>query len=154
MFFTEDKAKHDAVCLLFLLIFNDFIKGTPSKSNFSIPYLLTQKLQVPFSCNTHWEISEYYEGSLVELLTSDRCCLSSIQIQWNLEMFGGLDELLAWGEIDYSQNNIVDILKLRNYDLCSLKASSIDYYVRKYLTDVQNGTMHETVIDCINKLTT
>jgi hypothetical protein len=66
MFFTEDKAKHDAVCLLFLLIFNDFIKGTPSKANFSIPYLLTQKLQVPFSCNTHWEISEYYEGSLVE----------------------------------------------------------------------------------------
>ncbi|RZC42072.1 rotatin [Asbolus verrucosus] len=154
LFFTEEKLKHDAVCLLFLLIFSDFIRGSPSKADLSVPYLVTQLLRVPFSCNTYWEISPHFEESLVSLLTTDKWCLSSLQIQWNSEMFGGIDELLSWNHIDYGESNIEDILKLTNYDLTCLKASSVDYYVKKYLTDIQNGTTHETVTASINKLTT
>ena len=154
MFFTEEKVKQDAVILLFLLIFNYVIKGTPSKATFSVPYLLSQKLQVPFTCDTHWEISQYYEASLVDLITSDRWCLSSLQIQWNCEMFGGLDELLRWTKVTYTDNNITDLLKLKDYDLSRLKASSTDYYIQKHLVDIQNGTIHDFVIHSINKLTT
>ncbi|XP_044270755.1 rotatin isoform X2 [Tribolium madens] len=154
MFFTGDKLRHDAVCLLFLLCFNEFIKGTPAKANFSVPHLISAKLHVPFVCNSHWEISNYYEASLVELLASDPSCFTSIQIQWNCEIFGGLDELLSMKRIDYDGKNIVEGLRLRQYDLAILQASSVDFYVRHHLIEVQNGTMHECVINTINKLTT
>lgn len=151
MFFTEDKLRQDAAILLFLLCFNEFIKGSPSKANFSVPYLVSVKLHLPFSCNTHWEISQYFEGSLIELLASDRSCFSAIQIQWNCEIFGGLDELLSRKDLE---ENIVDNLKLTDYDLSVLKASNVVFYVRKYLIEIQNGTMHECVTSSLNKLTT
>lgn len=63
MFFTEDRLKQDATYLLFVLVFNNFISGSPSKADLSIPYLITQKLQVPFSSLTHWEKSANVEDS-------------------------------------------------------------------------------------------
>lgn len=85
---------------------------------------------------------------------SDKWCLSSIQIQWNLEVFGGFDQLLSWKEVDYSETRIVDLLKLTSYDLAKLKASSIDYHIKLYLDKIQNGTLHDDVMENLNKLTT
>lgn len=80
--------------------------------------------------------------------------MSSIQIQWNCEIFGGLSEILYWTQPAYENNEVVEILRLTDYDLACLKASSIEYCIELYLQDIQNGNSHEEVVNALNKLTT
>ncbi|XP_056634769.1 rotatin-like isoform X1 [Diorhabda sublineata] len=156
LFFTEERFKQDAITLLLLLIFKDFIYGTPSRASFSLPQIIVSRINLPFSCHSHWTISEYTEASLRESITSDRWCLSSIQIQWNAEIFGGFNQLMKWDEICYEDHpfyNFVDILKLNKYDLQCIKNSSIDYCIKLYLTTIQNATSHDMALESIDNLT-
>ncbi|CAG9829728.1 unnamed protein product [Diabrotica balteata] len=156
LFFTEERFKQDAIIVLFLLVFKDFIRGSPSRANFSLPEILISKINLPFTCHSHWTISEYTKNSLRDSITSDRWCLSSIQIQWNAEIFGGFDKLIQWDEINYenhSMYNFVDILKLNDYDLQCIKNSSIDHCVKHYLKSIQNATSHDIVLESIDNLT-
>ncbi|KAJ8927425.1 hypothetical protein NQ314_020095 [Rhamnusium bicolor] len=89
-------------------------------------------------------------------IISDRWCLSSIQIQWNLENFGGFQELIKWEDIKYDDDsmiNFVDELKLSSYDLNAIKSSCISFCIRKYLNTIQNGTSHKIVIESVDYLT-
>lgn len=44
---------------MFLILFGDFIKGSPSRGNFSIPHVVVQQMYCPFICQTHWENSKF-----------------------------------------------------------------------------------------------
>ncbi|KAJ8960101.1 hypothetical protein NQ317_012333 [Molorchus minor] len=156
LFFTEERMRQDSTTLLFLLIFKDFIRGSPSTATFSLPKVVCDKMQLPFQCNTHWTISEYTKENLKAFIIADRWSLSSVQIQWNMEIFGGLDELIKWEEINYDDHsmlNFVDDLKLSNHDLQAIKSSSINFCVKRYLNAIQNGTSHSDVIQSIECLT-
>lgn len=88
-------------------------------------------------------------------MLSDKWCLSSLQIHWNSEWFGGFREILNWDEVKYSETHLYEFneqLRLTNIDLLALKNSSLDYCISKCLTSVQNGTSHNVVIDTIGKL--
>ncbi|KAJ8948142.1 hypothetical protein NQ318_009229 [Aromia moschata] len=156
LFFTEERMRQDATALLFLLIFNNFIKGNPSSASFSLPVVVCEKMHLPFQCNSHWKVSEYSKENIKDTIVSDRWCLSSVQIQWNSEIFGGFNELVTWDEINYDEHsmfNFVDDLKLNNNDLRAIKCSSISYCMKQYLNAVQNGTSHNSVMDSIDCLT-
>lgn len=45
--------RHDGAVLLFVLIFKDFLRGSPSKATFSIPCLINETFQTPFIAHTH-----------------------------------------------------------------------------------------------------
>lgn len=62
MFLTEEHVKQDASTLLFLLIFHDFIEGSPLKSDFSLPFLVFKRLNIPFTCKTHGKMSKYSQS--------------------------------------------------------------------------------------------
>lgn len=64
MFLTEEHVKQDASTLLFLLIFNKFIEGCVSQANLSLPFLVQDCLNVPFTCNTHGKISQYTQDDI------------------------------------------------------------------------------------------
>lgn len=53
LYSTEEHMKEDSAIVLFLLIFHNHIKGTPSNADFSLPTLLFEKLKVPFTSPTY-----------------------------------------------------------------------------------------------------
>lgn len=59
LFFSEERVRQDGSILLFFLLFKDFIMGSPSKANISIPRFVYDTLHVPFICGTHWSHSPY-----------------------------------------------------------------------------------------------
>ncbi|KAJ8910706.1 hypothetical protein NQ315_002033 [Exocentrus adspersus] len=123
LYFTEERMQQDCATLLCLLIFKDFIRGTPSNASFSLPALMRNNLQLPFLCNTHWEVSDYANESLKNVISSDPWCLASVRIQWNLEIFGGAQELMKANDINYDKVKLdfPHELKLNNSDLRALK---------------------------------
>lgn len=155
MFFSEERLKQDAIVLLYLLIMKDYVTGSPSNGDFSLPKLINTKLRPPFTCNSHWSSSIYIGENFLHLLSKNRCCMSSIQIQWNIELFGGINELIKYEEIDYKhvQFPTEDVLKMSNYDLYSLKTTSITFCLDKYLNCIQNGTSHSCIRESLNNLT-
>ncbi|CAH0554508.1 unnamed protein product [Brassicogethes aeneus] len=154
LYFTEERVKQDASILLFTLLYKDFIIGSPQKGNFSLPHFVYDTLHVPFICGTHWSQSPYTNETICDSIVKDKWCLSSLQIQWNIEVFG-FQNLLKLQEISYSDCNIEvpDILRLNQYDFESIKRSSIDYCIKESLDDIQNGASHSNVIESINSLT-
>lgn len=64
LFFTEEQMKQDSAILLFLLIFKDFLRGNPSKGDFSLPAVVIDRMKVPFQCATHWKNSPNSNVSL------------------------------------------------------------------------------------------
>lgn len=57
MFSAEERPRHDGAILLFLLLYGNYIVGTPNKSNLSIPKLMADRLLVPFKSHEHWSSS-------------------------------------------------------------------------------------------------
>lgn len=53
--------KEDCTVLLFLLLFHNQIRGTASKGDFSLPFLIFEKLKVPFSSKTYTTTSKVDE---------------------------------------------------------------------------------------------
>lgn len=86
-------------------------------------------------------------------MISDRWSLTSIQIQWNIELFGGFEELVRQTEIDYEKIDCADVLKLNHYDLEVVKTSSVHYCLAYYLNQMENSTSHATVVESIDYLT-
>ncbi|XP_074031734.1 rotatin homolog anastral spindle 3 isoform X2 [Leptinotarsa decemlineata] len=155
LYFAEERMKQDATSLLVMLIFKDFILGNPSRANFSMPNLVIDRMHLPFICSSHWIASEYSKENLKDTIISDRWCLSSIQIQWNAEFFGGFENLVKRNDItcdDHSMCDFADILKLNDNDLKAIKASSIDYCVKYYSDAIQNATSHSSVVQSIDQL--
>lgn len=64
LFFTEEQIKQDASALLFLLVFKDFVRGNPSRGDFSLPTVIVNRMKVPFQCLSHWKISPNAKESL------------------------------------------------------------------------------------------
>lgn len=64
MFCSEDRMRQDCSILLCLLLFHDFILGTPAKIDLSLPYLIKEKLTLPIICNVHWRKSKHTLPSL------------------------------------------------------------------------------------------
>lgn len=98
-------------------------------------------------------IKTYSVKFLLDVMISDRWCLTSIQIQWNCELLGGFQELVQQREIDYNKIDCADILKLNPYDLERVKTSSVHYCVSHYLNQIENSTSHATVVESIDFLT-
>lgn len=119
-----------------------------------MPKLLQEKLHTPFNCNTHWITSQYSSPSLKLTLTSDNWCMSSIQIHWNSEWFGGFENVLKWKEVSYEkkENNFDDILKMSGEDLIALKNTHVKNCIGEDLKEIQNGSSHEIVQEVINNL--
>lgn len=179
MFFTEEQMKQDASMLLFFLIFKDFIQGNPSRADISLPLVVCETMRTPFQCASHWMISPNTNESLkgkrwcttgirhqplkfvssfiifvvLGVIVNDRWCMSSIQIQWNCELFGGFQELVQKNEIDYNRIDCSDILKLTQYDLLRVKTSSVHYCVKYHLNQLENSTTHISAVDSIDFLT-
>lgn len=80
--------------------------------------------------------------------------MTSIQIHWNSEWYGGFDKLLKCENIDHTSEefNYSEVLKLNENDLLALKSSSLEFCIKKYLQDIQNGTSHSAIADSIHKL--
>ncbi|KAI4460708.1 rotatin [Holotrichia oblita] len=53
LFCTEERMKHEGSTLLFLLLYNYYIKGSPANFNFSLPQIVMKKFRVPFSCQPY-----------------------------------------------------------------------------------------------------
>lgn len=70
MFFTEEQLKQDAASLLFLLIFKDFVQGSLSRGDFSMPAVVSEKIKTPFQCGSHWKNSSNTKTSLKGIF----CC--------------------------------------------------------------------------------
>ncbi|CAH1953846.1 unnamed protein product [Acanthoscelides obtectus] len=156
LFFTEDRLKQDAVSLLFIMIFKHFLRGSPSNGDFSFPSFITEKLMIPFQCAVHWKESPYTKENLRDLVMNDRWCLSCVRVQWNCEVFGGFQELVKWESVNYDDHSLYNIeedLKLNNYELKTIKLSSIDYCIKFYLNTIQNGTSHSVVLESVENLT-
>lgn len=83
----------------------------------------------------------------------DRWCLTSIQIQWNSEIFGGFQQLVQQERIDYTKIDCSDILKLSSYDLDRVKMSSVQYCAKFYLNQMENSVSHAAVVEAIDCLT-
>lgn len=65
LYSTEDHMKEDCSVVLFLLLFTDFVKGSPTVGNLSLPSLVLEKLKVPFVCHAYERfnsIQEDYAG--------------------------------------------------------------------------------------------
>lgn len=45
--------KHEGSTLLFLLLYNHFVKGTLIAANLSLPHIIIDKLKVPFICQSY-----------------------------------------------------------------------------------------------------
>lgn len=91
-------------------------------------------------------------------IIQDKWSLTSLQIQWNTDLYGGFNNLIKLDESDfllsYSPSiETNDILALKTNDLKQIKSSSLHYCIRKYLFTIQSATSHEVVEDCITKLT-
>lgn len=78
-----------------------------------------------------------------------------MQVHWNLEWFGGFENVLKWDTVD--ENNCTgdfdDKLLLTNYGLLLLKNCSLEYCAKKYLIDIQNSTTHLAVLEAVTRLT-
>ncbi|XP_018573187.1 rotatin [Anoplophora glabripennis] len=155
LFFTEERVRQDAGTLLCLLIFKDFVRGTPKSASFSLPNLICVNMHLPFLCNSHWNVSDYTRVNLKEWITSDSLSLSSVQIQWNLEIFGGFQEIIKRENVTYDdeQFKFSDELKLSNGDLKALKTSSVHFCIMEHLNMIQNGTSHNIIIESIEDVT-
>ncbi|VEN41222.1 unnamed protein product, partial [Callosobruchus maculatus] len=156
LFFAEERLKQDAVTLLFIMVFKDFVRGDPSNADFSLPSFIIEKLMVPFQCAVHWKESPHMKENLRDMVLKDPWCLSCVRIQWNCEVFGGFQELVKWDSVNYddhSMSNFEDDLKLNNYELKTIKLSSIDYCIKYYLNTIQNGTSHSVVLESVESLT-
>nr|CAI5848647.1 unnamed protein product [Callosobruchus analis] len=156
LFFAEERLKQDAVSLLFIMVFKDFIKGDPSNADFSLPSFISDKLMMPFQCAVHWKESPHKKENLRDIIMKDQWCLSCVRIQWNCEMFGGFHELVKWDSVNYndvSMSNFEEDLKLNHYELKTIKLSSIDYCIKYYLNTIQNGTSHSVVLESVESLT-
>ncbi|XP_030750028.1 rotatin [Sitophilus oryzae] len=154
LFFTDDRVRQDASTLLFILIFNDYIIGTPSRGNFSIPVIFEEKLFVPFNCNVHMRTSQNTEESLYSVITDDKWSFTTIQVQWNAEINGGFKNLIELSESDLLNQLSVteDILKLNISDLVQIKSSLIQPCIKKYLDSIQSATSHNDIIDSISSV--
>lgn len=153
MYCTEGRMKQDGSTLLFLLLYTNFIHGTPSRGDMSLPHIVFDKLYVPFTCNVHWKCSKYYIPSLTAVILSDKWCLTSIQIHWNSEWYGGFQQLLIWDEPTYNEGvEFNDKLKINSNALIGLKNSCIELNIKTTLQEVQNGTNHINIHNGINKL--
>lgn len=176
LFFTEDRMRHDGAALLFVLIFKDFLRGSPTKATFSIPSLIDEIFQTPFIAHTHLTITEnsnedlyceYYYTSSIKIvlylslisaeIVLDKWSLSSLQVQWNADIHNGFKNLININEANFSlppDSAIVcsNVLDLKPHDLQQIKVSSVHYCLQKYLYNIQNATAHEVVQDCLAKL--
>nr|CAH7739553.1 unnamed protein product [Callosobruchus chinensis] len=156
LFFAEERLKQDAVSLLFIMVFKDFIRGDPSNADFSVPNFISEKLMMPFQCAVHWKESPHTKENLRDMVMKDPWCLSCVRIQWNCEVFGGFHELVKWDSVNYnghSMSNFEEDLKLNNYELKTIKLSSVDYCIKYYLNTIQNGTSHSIVLESVESLT-
>ncbi|XP_060527472.1 rotatin [Cylas formicarius] len=154
LFFTDERMRHDATALLFLLIFKDCIVGTPARSDLSLPVLITESTVVPFQAHIHGHVSDFIPESFYDSITKNRWALSSLQIQWNAEMRGGFEKLLEINDLDSNGDIETEaILQLNKCDLQIIKTSCIDHCIEKLLFAIQNATSHMGVIDSITELT-
>ncbi|KAF5272203.1 hypothetical protein FQA39_LY01285 [Lamprigera yunnana] len=155
VFCTEERVQSDSSTLLYLLLYNVYVLGSPLNNDLSVPYLTTEKLAIPFCSNVHWRTSKHTLPELSTTLFSDRWCQHSIQIHWNSEWFGGFSELLKWQEVHYTKENASEFNKslyLTNSDLQMLKSSSINFGICRCLNEIQNSTYTTRTIDNIYRL--
>lgn len=68
LYFTEERMKQDATILLFVLIFKDFVRGSVSQANFSLPKIVFAKLHAPFQCEIYGKSSDYKKENLKGIL--------------------------------------------------------------------------------------
>lgn len=90
----------------------------------------------------------------LDTLLSDKACLCSFQIHWNVEWCGSVSEVLKVNAKDFHKyNHFNEKLKLSNHSLNLLKNYSLEFCVKQCLKEVQNSTTHLNAIEAINQLT-
>ncbi|CAH1122246.1 unnamed protein product [Ceutorhynchus assimilis] len=156
LFINEDRMKEDATALVFLLIFKDYIIGSPLSMDLSIPKIVGETLLVPFICKRHMIDSKHTSEDLFSKIIEDQYSLTSVQVQWNAAIHGGFDNLINLKNVPSPvAANIQghEILTLSNSDFMQIKESSLDFCIKKYIFTIQSATSHEAVLDSITKLT-
>ncbi|GJQ85225.1 hypothetical protein Trydic_g13065 [Trypoxylus dichotomus] len=154
LFCTEERMRHEGSTLLFLLLYNYLMKGSPVSFNLSLPEIVIKKLKIPFICQTYKAKTEDEHQLITEILLQDKYCLQSLQLHWNSEWFGGFNEVLGWDHVSYKDTDDFNkVLRLSNMDLAQLQSTSIQYCIEKYLKLVQNANLHQDVVEALIKLT-
>ncbi|XP_076250090.1 rotatin homolog anastral spindle 3 isoform X2 [Rhynchophorus ferrugineus] len=155
LFFTDDRIRQDGAMLLFLLIFQKFINGSPSMANFAIPIIFSKHLLLPVKCIFYMSSSTHLGEDIYSAIVKDKWSLSSIQLQWNIEKLGGIQNLINVESVELLNSNDIytandaEILKLTDFNLNNIKLSSIHYCVKKYLNVIQNATSHNAIIETV-----
>ncbi|KAL3273445.1 hypothetical protein HHI36_014889 [Cryptolaemus montrouzieri] len=140
LFCTEERLKIDASVLLFFLLYNSYIQGTPSTGNMAIPKLVYDKMLTPVVCGTFGGISNHTKDDITHFILSDKSCLASIQMHWNSEVYGGFKELTQLENLrEPSDIKITEQLKIQKENLDQIKVSSIHFSIEECLKEMQNG---------------
>ncbi|KAK9883541.1 hypothetical protein WA026_001716 [Henosepilachna vigintioctopunctata] len=146
LFCTDERMKSDSSILLFLLLYSTYIQGTPCRFNIAIPEVVYKKINIPFSCNIYGETSDYTGKNLTDFVMSDKSCLSSIQIHWCAEVYGGFQQLLQFDNSQVPNDiKIVEQLKMKQEDLNQIKLSSVHFSIGECLKVLEKG---ESTCEC------
>ncbi|KRT81126.1 hypothetical protein AMK59_5745, partial [Oryctes borbonicus] len=154
LFGTEERMRYEGSTLLFLLLYNYFMRGSPINFNLSLPEIIIKKLKIPFSCQTYKSEAKGDHQLTTEILQQDKYCLQSLQLHWNSEWFGGFNELLSWNSVNYKEtDDFNEVLRMSHVDLVQIQGTSMEYCISNCLKMVQTASGHQNVVDALVKLT-
>lgn len=135
----------DSAVLFLMLLFCDCL-STNSKG-LSLLHMVKDTLNIPIKCGEHGINRNDADSKLSETWNS------TLRIHWNLELFGGVNEILKSSNIKSKQNITFNSdLRLLAQDLVALKATSIPFCCEEFLVRIQNATTHEDVFEAIRGL--
>ncbi|XP_044758408.1 rotatin [Coccinella septempunctata] len=153
LFCTEERMRIDSSVLLFLLLYSSFLRGSPSRSNMAIPKVVHDKLATPIRCEIYGKTSDYTDCDITELILSDKTCLTSIQIHWNSEVYGGFQKLTELQNFTEPQDiKITDQLKMQTKDLVQIKVSCIEFSIGECLKEMERGECYANYQEILSAL--
>ncbi|KAL1501895.1 hypothetical protein ABEB36_007134 [Hypothenemus hampei] len=153
LFFTDNRMRMDGSILLFLLVFKDFITGSPLGMDFAVPELVKETTIIPISCVSRLDKSTHATEDFYSEIVKDKWSLSSLQIQWNGDLHGGFDKLIDTNQAPVDdKNENCDILALQPENLLQIRASSLHYCIKQCLITIQNATNHQVIETSLNQI--
>lgn len=159
LFPNNECVKSDGAQLLCLLLYGEYIIRVNEKdvenniaSHISLPYIVVSNMKLPFVCKSHWKTSMHRRSDVSLLHGSNPVVLTFLRQYWAWEWNGGVNVL--WKCLgDLNDSEIAQKLMILEKDLLSLRCSFPQYCCQHQLYNIQNSTMHYSVICALDYLT-
>nr|XP_022921045.1 uncharacterized protein LOC111429379 [Onthophagus taurus] len=137
---TDDRLLHDGSTLIFCLLYNNYLKGSVIQANLSLPNIILQNLQVPFSCVTFQNNSDDFSDFNI-WTKNDNEKQFSLKLMWNFAWFNNKTNIMDW---NISNDFNLDLC-LSEKELKRVQNSSLEFCFRKCLNAIQSDYYNEFV---------